>query len=60
MITIAFRQVRPTIPTLQSPWLSGFPDQATTVTVADFRRMSGLAEQYAALILLHHLPGRTT
>jgi hypothetical protein len=38
----------------------GLPDQATTVTVADFRRMSGLAEQYAALILLHHLPGRTT
>jgi hypothetical protein len=25
----------------------GLPDQATTVTVADFRRMSGLAEQYA-------------
>jgi hypothetical protein len=30
----------------------GLPDPATTVTVADLRRMSGLVEQYAALVPL--------
>jgi hypothetical protein len=37
-----------------------FPDQATTVTVADLRRMSTLVELYAAVVLLHHQHGRST
>src|SRR4051794_36535339 len=37
-----------------------FPDQATTVTVADLRRISTLVELYAAVVLLHHQHGRST